>query len=161
LSTVVDFAPSTTTLFSFQAQLADGNQYTIATPWNIFGQRYYLNVADLFGNQIVYRALVASGPSFISSLSWAGGIATAVTSSPHNVPVGTSVAFNVSQTGTAFDGNWLGLSTGPTTLTYMLATNPQISTPVSGSVNFPLNLVAGYISGAWLVFHYETQQFEF
>lgn len=160
MSTQVAFTPTTTALFSFQGQFSDGNQYIVSTPWNIVGQRYYVSVTDLAGNLIVWRALSATGPSLIASLAWNNQVTTAILTVPHNVPIGGLANINVSETGSGFDGNWQALSTGPMMLTYSLMMNPNEATPLTGNVNFPLNLVAGYLNAS-LMFDYPTQTFKF
>lgn len=159
-ATFINFTPSTTSVFSFQAQLA-GTQYTVTVTWNVFGQRYYITVADLSGNVVLYRPLIACGPQFTAQFEWASGIASAVTSSPHNVPVGSVANIVVSQTDSGFDGTYQALATDTDELTYQLATNPQQATPIGGAVNFNNNLVAPVIAGAYLLFRYSSQQFEF
>jgi len=159
MSTFVDFQPSTQTAFSFQATMA-GQQYTIVITWSLSGQRYYLNVYDLSQNLIVCRSLVSSGPVITGQFTWSLGIASITTITPHNVPLGQVAAVWISQTDTVFDGAVQVLATGPSTLTYQLATNPNESNPVTGAVNFSLNLVDGYDIGYFL-YHYSTQQFEF
>lgn len=159
MSTFVDFVPSTTAAFSFQATMA-GQQYNVTITWNVFGQRYYYTVTDLGGNLILCRALAASGPVIPSTFTWSNGVAYVATSVNHNVPVGSVANVNISQTKSGLDGNVQVLSTGPTAFTYQLLADPGVE-PTSGVVNFSLNLVSGYILGGWLLFHYPTQQFEF
>jgi hypothetical protein len=160
MATFVPFTPSTTAAFTFQANLA-GNPYQVTVYWNIFGLRFYVQVADLSGNIIVYRALVGGGPSFQSTFTWDEGTVTAALAAPHNVPVGQLASIYVSQTG-QFDGTWHGLSTGPNSLTFDIETPPSMSNAISGVVNLqPINLVQGYISGAFLTYSEATQQFEF
>lgn len=159
-STVIAFTPSTVAAFSFQPVL-NSVQYNCTVTWGLFGQRYYINLTDLSGNLILARAMTSSGPRLEASLTWAGSTATATTSSNHNVPVGWVVKFRVYDTDTGFDGTFTGLSTGPNTLTYALPVNPQQPIPLTGTVSFDLNLVDGYLPGALLLYHYETQQIEY
>jgi len=70
------------------------------------------------------------------------------------------VDFFGAQTNSPFDGYWQGLSVGANQLNYSLPTNPNEPIPLNGVVSFPLNLVAGFDLG-FLLFHYDTQQFEF
>lgn len=162
MSTFVPFVPSTTSAFSFQPTLAGGITYNVVVTWNTFGQRFYINVSDLSGNLILCRALVSSGPTLQASLTWSDTTlqATATTTLPHNVPVG-SVATNVTVQGTntPFDGIQQMLSTGPNTLSYPLA-NPNQGAPVSGQVSFKWDLVSGPNIGP-LYYHFESQMFEF
>lgn len=161
MSTFVTFAPSTTSAFTFQPVLA-GVQYNATVTWNIFGQRYYLNLYDLAGNLVLATAIVASGPVISSTFQWAatgGGLATITTEAPHNVPIGQLASVRVALTDSAFDGDWQVLSTGPTTLTYALG-NPSSNQPLTGQISFDLNIAAPLGAGR-LLYHYSTQQFEF
>lgn len=159
-TTLLPFTPSTTAVFSFQPTL-NGVLYNATVTWNVFGQDYYLNLTDLSGNLILATAVAGSGPQLQGLLSWSDQPgAMAVTTLPHEVPIGSLVNLRVSQTGTAFDGFWQALATTPTTLTYALS-NPNEAVPVPGIVDFPLNMVASVVSGGFLAFHDETQQFEF
>jgi hypothetical protein len=160
VSTFVDFAPTALTPFQFQPSLLNGTQYIVTVPWNEFGQRYYINVTDLSGNLVVYRGLSATGPTLAATLVWNEGIATATMVLPHNVPLASVANVRISQSGSGFDGVYQALSTDPMTLTYQLAVNPQEALPISGKVNFDLDLLAGYGIGS-LYFHSDTNQFEF
>jgi hypothetical protein len=159
-ATFVNFTPNTTAPFSFQCTL-NGSQYTVTVTWNIYGQRYYITVSDLSGNVVLYRPLISCGPQFQSQLSWSEGDAEVVTSSPHNVPLGWVCAIYVSQTDTGFDGLYEALSTGPSTLIYPLATDPATATPLTGQVDFNLNMVQDVVDDSYLLFRYQTQQFEY
>jgi hypothetical protein len=166
VSTFVTFQPSTTAAFSFPLTLT-GTPYVATITWNVFGERYYLNLADLSGNPVLCRALVSSGPRYQASFNWANGTATATIVGAHNVPVGNVVDVRTSQTGTPFDGEYRALSTGPNTLTYPIQVNPQVPTPQNGTLSFDLNLVAEVLDPSgnpivgWLLYHCDTQQFEF
>jgi hypothetical protein len=59
MTTFVDFVPSTTTNFQFQATL-DGNIYVVFVTWNLFGQRYYLEIYDLSNNLVVSLPQIGS-----------------------------------------------------------------------------------------------------
>lgn len=159
-ATFVNFTPSTSQIFTFQAQLG-ASQYTVTVTWNVFGERYYVNVYDLSGNLVIARPLTACGPQLTATFSWTAGTATATTTAPHLVPVGRVANAYISQTGTGFDGAVQVLAMGASTLTYALAANPGEATPVSGLVNFNQNLVEGVIDGAYLLFRFESQRFEF
>lgn len=157
MSTIVQFQPSNIEAFSFQASLG-GAQYAITVLYNIFRPGYYVKVADLSGNLIIFRALTSSGPSIISQLSWSNGVATITSSLAHNVPVGSVVNIDVSESGSGFDGQYQGLSTGPNTITYSLPTNPNQSASITGNLNFLVNLIEGYIDDL-LVFFDSSQTF--
>jgi hypothetical protein len=158
--TLIDFVPSSTAVFSFLAQLSDGNQYNISCPSNAFGQRWYIRVSDLSNNVIAHRAIAQSGPKFQAVVTWVNGLGTAALSGAHNVRVGELANARISQTDTDFDGLYQALAVDPQTMTFPLATNPNVSGPATGKLDFPLDLLAGYGIGA-LYFHADTQQFEF
>ena len=156
MTTYVDFQPSQTTPFQFQATL-DGEHYVVTVPWNIMGERYYVSVSDLNNNVIVYRSVASSTAVSQAALSWANGTATASLSSPHNVPLGSVARITVANTGSAYDGTYLALAVDATDFTYPLPSNPG---PASGGVSQDVNLVGGYFTTSSLVFRDNTQQFE-
>jgi uncharacterized protein DUF6983 len=63
MTTYVAFQPQPNVVFQFQATL-DGNLYTISLTWNVYGQRYYVNVYDTQNNWIVTIALIGSPPNY-------------------------------------------------------------------------------------------------
>ena len=160
--TYVNFAPSTSAPFSFQAQLG-ASQYVVTVTWNVTGQRYYVTVADLSGNVVLYAPLIASGPQLNASFEWENDAAVVATNGPHNVPLGSVVGVYVLGTGTGFDGAYEALATGPEALWYPLAANPGGTQPMSGAVCINrYNLVATVLAApAYLSFNYATQQFEY
>jgi hypothetical protein len=158
-SAFVPFTPSTVAAFTFQPTIA-GAQYNATVTQNVFGQDFYLNLTDANGNPIIACEVNGGGPQLQASLMWSASIATVTTTLPHNVPVGAVAKLRVSNTGTAFDGNWQMLATGANTLTYALS-NPNEAAPISGTVDQPLNLIGSVIPGGWLYYHEDTTQFEF
>lgn len=159
--TFVDFAPSSTAAFSFQPVFAS-NSYIVSVPWNFFAERYYLSVSDSAGNLIFLIPLVESGPTFQVQFTWNDGVASVLYGMPHKVPVGQLVNITITGSGTTFDGEVMALATDDMTMTYALSVQPVSSTvPASGVVDFALNLLAGYISDASLLFHADKQQFEY
>lgn len=158
MSTQVAFTPSTLAAFTFQPTL-NGQQYNATVPFNFFGTTYYLQLSDLQNNLILYREIVSSGPVLQATLAWANNTATATTNVNHNVPVGTLANVLISETDTVYDGFFQALSTGPTTMTYTLNTDPNQS--LSCQLEFPLNLVQGYLSNCYLFYYDATQSFEY
>lgn len=59
MTTITTFAPSPTTNFQFSPTL-DGTVYTAVVNWNLFGQRYYLNLYTVQGELIFCLPLVGS-----------------------------------------------------------------------------------------------------
>lgn len=76
MTTIIPFVPSDVAPPQFQATF-DGAAYVVILTWNVFGQRYYINVYDTSGTLILCTALVGSpngydidllGPLFVSTL---------------------------------------------------------------------------------------------
>lgn len=66
--TTVPFLPSPTAAFSFQPTL-DGVVHTAIVTWNLFGQRYYINIYDASGELVVAKAMVGSPLNYNISLT--------------------------------------------------------------------------------------------
>lgn len=58
-TTFIDFVPSSSAPFQFQATL-DGSVYTVTVTWNVFGQRYYVNIFTLDGTRVLTIPLIGS-----------------------------------------------------------------------------------------------------
>lgn len=58
-TTYVDFVPSASAPFQFQATL-DDTVYTVVVTWNLFGQRYYVNIFTLEGVRVLTIPLIGS-----------------------------------------------------------------------------------------------------
>lgn len=60
-TTYIQFTPSTTTSppFQFTAEL-DGSDYIVTTTYNVYGQRWYINLYDINGSRLSTRPLIAS-----------------------------------------------------------------------------------------------------
>lgn len=164
--TFVQFVPPTTVApFQFQPTFANGQQCIVYVPYLEIGQRWFILVTDLSGNLVVYRAQSETGPSFAAQLTWKDAVATAALSDGHYVPIGRQVKIRISQTDTPFDGLYLGLAVDDETFTFALAANPNEAITVTGALDFPLDLLAGYsIDGnalGPLYFRADTQQFEY
>jgi len=59
MTTFVTFTTSTKTAFQFTANL-DNAVYSIVCPWNVYGQRYYINIYSNNGNLIMSRPIIGS-----------------------------------------------------------------------------------------------------
>lgn len=68
MATIIDFVPSSKTNFKFQATL-DGKNYQCKINWNLFGERYYLNVFTLKNVRILTIPLVSSPLDYDISLT--------------------------------------------------------------------------------------------
>ena len=108
----------------------------------------------------VFSITTPCGPLMNATFDWAAGVASAACASAHQVPVGDPVNIRVTNTDSGFDGSYQALSVDPLTLTYQLPTNPLEPASQAGTVNFDIDLLAGYNIGS-LFYHQDTQQFEF
>jgi hypothetical protein len=67
------FQPSQTQLFTFTAALTNAAgtvaNYTFTTPWNIFGQRFYVTCVSQTGQHIFTLPLIGSTDTYNVSLS--------------------------------------------------------------------------------------------
>lgn len=156
---VFDFAPSTLAPFQFQPTL-DGQIYTAIVTWNLFAQRWYLNIYTLGGALVASTALIGSNVGVtLSAIAWDLGTVTATTSAPHGYPIGATLDLTISGvTPTGYNGLVSALVTGPRTFTYALATFPGLAT-VLGAVAYDIDLVGAYFASS-LVFRQASQQFE-
>ena len=166
MTTFFPFAPSAAAQFTFQPVL-DGASYNASVPWLLFGARYYLNLSASDGTQIWYGAIVSSAAGIqLESLSWANGIVTATTSAPHGYRTATTVSLTIAGCSPdAYNGLVEALITGPSSFSYLLASNPGTAT-VLGTVSYDVNLIGGvpdengnYFTSI-LVFRDESQTFE-
>lgn len=157
--TTIPFTPSQTAPFTFQPVL-DGNTYNAAVTWNLFGQRYYLNIYDLSGNLIVSEGLAGSPDgAAIESLTWSNGIVTGVCAAPHGLTLGTVTAAVSGAAPSAYNGTFPLYVIDPVTFSYPLASNPGTPTAM-GTAIYNVNLVGGYFTTSSLVFRESLQQFE-
>lgn len=172
MTTVVPFSPSATANPPFQFQpTLDGAQYIVTTTFNIFGNRWYINIFDLSGNLILARPMTGSPPKIQASLTWENWLATASLTSAHNVPIGAVVNIDVTDTALTYDGTWRAWAVDPMTLAFTLQTDPgQYGT--TGNVAQDVNLIANTPSSydrdgnpltffsSSLIFRTGQQQFE-
>jgi hypothetical protein len=159
MTTFFNFTPSITAAYQFQPTL-DGQVYNATILWSVFGQRYYLRLADLSGNVIVHEALAGSDTGInVSSLSWSQGQVTLTTIAPHNYNIGEIIYLTVSGCSPdAYNGRFACNITGPDTLTYSLATDPGVAVGF-GALSYDVSLVSGYFDST-LVFRQPNMQFE-
>ena len=162
MTTYTDFVPNNVAPFSWQPTL-DGNVYTAAIVWNLFGQRWYLFLTDLSGNPILNIALAGSPiAQAISALNWddLGLVVVVTTAEPHGYKVGSTVELTLSgNSPDDFNGVFKCLITGDDTFTFPQASDPGVATAF-GSVAYNINLVAGYFETSTLVYRQANAQFE-
>ena len=66
--TYIPFTPSATANFTFQATL-DGAIYNVICTWNVFGERYYINIYDSTQNLIVSLPVIGSPDNYNISMT--------------------------------------------------------------------------------------------
>jgi hypothetical protein len=171
VTTFIDFAPPPNRPFTFQPEL-DGETYQATVTWCLFGQRWLLNLFDPNGERVLTSAVVGSDAGIGTvSLVWDGRAKRVkiTLDSPHRQPLGQVTQITVRGVHPAsYNGTRLAYITGPMTMTYEQATDPDPSSPDDGSPAIvqgavfrgDVNLVAGYFEISSLVFRQSTSQFE-
>ena len=156
--TTYPFTPSTQANFQFGPTL-DGSQYNAVVVWNVFGQRYYLNVYSLEGTLVCSRPLVGSPDGVsLSSLSWANGIVLAETSSPHGFTVSSVVTMTISGcTPSSYNGQVEALIINANEFQFEIAADPGMAVTL-GAVGYLINIVGGFFTTSSLVFYPDAQQ---
>lgn len=64
----VQFNPTANANFQFQA-IFDGQNYIVIVTWNLFGQRFYINIYDTSGNLILSMPVIGSPNDFNISMT--------------------------------------------------------------------------------------------
>jgi len=68
VNNVIQFVPTNNSNFRFQATF-DGSVYNVIVNWNIYGQRYYVNIYNLNNKLIVALPLIGSPLNYNISLT--------------------------------------------------------------------------------------------
>jgi hypothetical protein len=166
MTTFFPFKPSVVAPFQFSPTL-DGAIYNATVPSLLFGNRFYLNLMASDGTLVLFSAISGSKPQVqLQSISWANGIVSAVTTTPHGYKVASSTTLTIAGcTPAGFNGQVQAMSTGPSSLSWLLAQNPGPAT-VFGTIDQPVNLIGGVpdengnFFTSSLVFRTATQNFE-
>lgn len=157
--TAYPFNPSPLQNATFNPVLG-GNVYAATIVWNVFGQRWYLNLTDTQGNLLISTAVVSSqDPQGISSITWADNLVTVETTSPHWLPLGSQARVYVSgYAPDAYNGLQTVNITGPSSFTYQLDSDPG-ETTVAGTFGSVIDLSAGLAGDSMLLYYAATNQF--
>lgn len=160
MTTFFDFAPTSVAPFQFQPTL-DGTIYSAIVTWNLFGQRYYLNLYDLSGNLVVSLPVIGSPAGIaIEGASWLRGEATLGLADPHGLRIGSTAVLTVSgMTPDAYNGTFEALVVSVNQVTYSLASDPGAPS-VLGYAGKNVDLVAGYFSSSTLIYREGANRFE-
>lgn len=81
--TYTNFTPSPLTNFRFPV-LLDGTQYNVVVTYNVFGQRYYVNIYTTQGGFVMSRPMVGSPVGYDISLTAGMFTSTLVFRQDHN-----------------------------------------------------------------------------
>lgn len=156
--TTTAFTPTPLAPFQWQPTL-DGSQYNATVTWNIYGQRWYLNLTQPNGTLVVAEALVDTAPAVpLLTIAWVNGTVTATTSGGHGYLVGATAWLTIAGCApSAYNGLILCYVTSPITFTFPLALNPGPVTTI-GAVSVPISMTGGYF-GSVLTFDYSSQSF--
>ena len=160
MSTITPFNPPQNANFQFEPTLG-GQTYTVIVTWNLFGQRWYINIFRLDGTLVLSEALIGSpNGHIIQAISWSNGTVTVTTTSPHGWEFLNTVELVVrSCVPNAYNGTVQALVINETQVQYPLAVNPG-SVSVLGEISFDVNIIKNYINGSYLIYHDSLRQFE-
>lgn len=154
------FVPNVQSPFIFQPTL-NSLLYTATVTWNLFGQRWYLNITELNGTPVFTKALIGSPDGVaIESISWAFGTVTAITALPHPYTVGQTVQITVNGClPDAYNGVVTAFIIDAFTFTYPVVANPGDATQLGNEI-YNIDLAAGYFADSSIVFRESNQTFE-
>jgi hypothetical protein len=156
---IFNFIPSSTAPFQFQPTL-DGQVYSARVIWNLFGQRYYVELSGLDGSLIFLLPLIGSPTGVqVESFSWSKNRVHVVTAEPHGYTVGDTLGLTISGcVPIEYNGYVFGLILSDNEFSYPANVDPGLAT-VLGNVDYDANLAGGYFSESTLVFREASQQF--
>jgi len=145
LTTLYPFTPSPTSPFQFQPTL-DGNLYTAIITWNLWGQRWYVNLYDQNNTLIFCIPLINSQATTpIGNLVWDDtGTVTVTSSAPLQCCVGTITNYTISGVYPAgYNGTFPCSILDDDTFSYPLQVDPGLVTAV-GAYSIDVSMTGGY-----------------
>jgi hypothetical protein len=164
MTTYTLFTPPRKTPFQFQPTL-DGQVYNVSVTWNMFGQRWYLNLYDLNGNRLDTTSMVGSPDSApVATQTWdvVREQVTVTTILPHAIPLG--VEANLTVTGAfppAYNTTAQMIAVSPTALIYSLEADPGGPATQPGMIVQNIPLFPGqYFQTSTLLYRESTGMFE-
>jgi hypothetical protein len=160
MTQIFKFVPPPDRAFQF-SPVMDGQSCTGVVTWNLFGNRWYLNLLAADGSLIFNLPLIGSPPSvYLQSVNWSHGYVNAVTAMPHEWLNLATVDLLITQCAPVeYNGNVRAFVTGPTTIQWPLANNPGPIQDI-GVADFTLNMAGGYFLNSTLVYRELLQQIE-
>ena len=160
MTTTYPFVPNIQAPFQFNPTL-DGTIYAATVKFNWSGQRWFIELDELTGDEVFNLPLIGSTNAVAAqSASWAFGTATVVTELPHNLLVYATVPLVISGfTPAGYNGVVQAFIVDNFTVQYPLATDPGAPSGL-GSVDFSVNIAAGYFTTSRLVYRESNNTFE-
>jgi len=151
--------PNTQQQFQFQPTL-DGTIFQASVPWNLSGQRYYINLIDPNGIRVMTLPLVGSRDAVsMQNITWKNGIVTVTTTVPHQFMMGKTIDLYVlGVLPVEYNGLVRVLVSGLSEVQYKLTANPGPYSQL-GVLDYVLNLAAGYFTST-MVFRSSNATFE-
>ncbi|MGH8321579.1 MAG: hypothetical protein ACRESI_06465 [Gammaproteobacteria bacterium] len=139
----------------------DSATYTASIVWNIFSNRWFLNLTDQTGTLIIFCALASSNnQKQIASLVWADGVVTVYTQNYHFYPLGTIRSLRINGvTPAGYNGIYDCTVTGSNTFTFPLTTDPGTGT-IFGTYGEVLDLTQGLFNASVLLYYAQGAYFE-
>lgn len=162
MTTVFPAQPAPNSIVQFQPTLTDldGNvaQYTATVTWNVYGVRWYFNLAQLDGTPIVSRPLIETPVARnLQSVTWANSVVTATMTAPHGWAAFLTLPLTIAGCAPdALNGDVMAFVTSPFTVQWPLVADPGQSTAV-GTASYDINLAGGYFESTIL---FRNGQFE-
>lgn len=160
MTQVFPFVPNVQAPFTFQPTM-DGQGYAVSVTWNVFGQRWYVNMNQLTGPLVFSLPLIGSpdGTS-IESISWAFGVVTVVAADPHRYTIGQTIPITIYGASPAgYNGTFDALIVDEVTFTFQLATDPGAATAFGQQI-YDIDIAGGYFETSKLVYRESSKTFE-
>lgn len=160
MTTYFNFIPNDQTAFTFQPIL-DGRAYQASVTWNLFGQRYYLNVRQLTGELVFSLPLLGSASGFgIESITWSNGVVEVNTTTPLGFQIGTTVPLTVSNClPVEYNGVWNVQIIDDDRFTFALTGDPGDATQLGRAI-YDIDIAAGYFTTSTLIYRADNAVFE-
>jgi hypothetical protein len=150
---VFPFIPNPIAPFRFQPTL-DGNLCTGTVEWNLAGQRWYLHMRDVLGNDLFYVPMISSPDGIPTiNLTWDGARQLVVITANHKQRIGQLVVLTLTNVvPTAYNGIWLMYAETSETLTYPQTVSPGGDATTQGLLSHNINLAGGYTTDTTVVY---------
>lgn len=160
MTTYFPFVPSVQAPFTFQPVL-DGRGYQASVRFNLFGQRWYLNVNQLTGELVFSLPLLGSPTgNSIESIVWENGTVEITVTGLLGFQIGQTVQLTISGcVPIVLNGIRPALIVDDDRFTFALTGDPGTATRLGRAV-YNINMAAGYFDASTLIYRADSQVFE-